>query len=75
MRKSPSRAVREVSAADGRRGKVMRTSVPAAIAALVLALPVVLIEESPSLAAATVFVETNPSTVPARRPDRNPREL
>ncbi|MET8148245.1 hypothetical protein ACIBSW_31055 [Actinoplanes sp. NPDC049668] len=42
----------------------MRTSVPAAIAALVLALPVVLIGESPALAA-SVFVETNPSTVPA----------
>jgi hypothetical protein len=42
----------------------MRTSVPAAIAALALSLPVVLIEQSPALAA-SVFVETNPSTVPS----------
>ena len=42
----------------------MRTSVPAAIAALVLSLPVVLTEQSPALAA-SVFVETNPSTVPS----------
>ncbi|MEU7906623.1 hypothetical protein [Actinoplanes sp. NPDC049118] len=42
----------------------MRTSVPAALAALALALPVVLMEESPALAA-SVFVETNPSTVPS----------
>src|SRR3954449_12324604 len=42
----------------------MRTSVPAAIAALALAMPVVLMEESPAQAA-SVFVETNPSTVPS----------
>jgi hypothetical protein len=40
----------------------MRTPVPAALAALALALPVVLIDRSPARAAA-VFVETNPSTV------------
>src|SRR3954447_18098784 len=42
----------------------MRMSVPAALAALVLGLPV-LLTESPAGAGATIFVETNPSTVPA----------
>jgi hypothetical protein len=43
----------------------MRTPVPIALAAaLALALPAVLIDESPARAA-SVFVETNPSTVPA----------
>ncbi|MFI7599033.1 hypothetical protein [Actinoplanes sp. NPDC049681] len=42
----------------------MRPSVPAACAALALALPVVLLPDSPARAAA-VFVETNPSTVRA----------
>ncbi|AGZ39778.1 hypothetical protein [Actinoplanes friuliensis] len=42
----------------------MRTSVPAALAAIALAMPVVLLESSPALAA-DVFVETNPSTVRA----------
>ncbi|NMO55632.1 hypothetical protein HH310_31165 [Actinoplanes sp. TBRC 11911] len=41
----------------------MRMSVPAALAALILGLPV-LFTETPAYAAA-VFVETNPSTVPA----------
>jgi hypothetical protein len=41
----------------------MRTSVPAALAALVLGLPV-LIDAAPA-AAAAVFLEINPSTVPA----------
>jgi hypothetical protein len=42
----------------------MRTSVPAALATLALALPIVLFDESAAHAAA-VFVEINPSTVPA----------
>jgi hypothetical protein len=42
----------------------MRTPVPAALAALALAVPAVLLEETPARAAA-VFVETNPSTVRA----------
>jgi hypothetical protein len=42
----------------------MRTPVPAALAALALTLPVVLIDRSPAHAAA-IFVETNPSTVRA----------
>jgi hypothetical protein len=42
----------------------MRTPVPAALAALVLAVPIGLAEVSPARAAA-VFVETNPSTVRA----------
>ncbi|MFI7541415.1 hypothetical protein [Actinoplanes sp. NPDC049599] len=42
----------------------MRTPVPAALAALVLAVPVVLADDSPARAA-SVFVETNPSTVRA----------
>jgi len=42
----------------------MRTPVPAAFAALMLALPVVLLDGSPARAAG-VFVETNPSTVRA----------
>ncbi|GAA2570444.1 hypothetical protein GCM10010435_50810 [Winogradskya consettensis] len=42
----------------------MRTSVPAALAALVLALPIVLLTDSPAGAAA-VFVEVNPDTVRA----------
>ncbi|MFI5936953.1 hypothetical protein [Actinoplanes sp. NPDC051494] len=42
----------------------MRTSVPAALAALILALPTVLLSSSPARAAA-VFVELNPSTVRA----------
>ena len=42
----------------------MRTSVPAAAAALALAVPVVFLGPAPAQAAA-VFVETNPSTVPA----------
>ena len=42
----------------------MRTPVPAALAALLLALPLVLFDGYPARAAA-VFVETNPSTVRA----------
>jgi hypothetical protein len=42
----------------------MRTPVPVALAALALAMPVVLIDDS-SARAAGVFVETNPSTVRA----------
>jgi hypothetical protein len=42
----------------------MRTSVPAAATALALALPVLFIGATPAQAAA-IFVETNPSTVPA----------
>ena len=42
----------------------MRRPVPAALAALALAVPVVLIDDAPARAAA-VFVETNPSTVRA----------
>ena len=42
----------------------MRTPVPAALAALALALPMVLIDDIPAHAAG-VFVETNPSTVRA----------
>ncbi len=42
----------------------MRTSVPAALTALALAVPVVLIDDSPARAAG-VFVEVNPSTVRA----------
>jgi hypothetical protein len=42
----------------------MRTPVPAALAALTLALPVVLVHQSPARAEG-VFVETNPSTVRA----------
>jgi hypothetical protein len=41
-----------------------RPTVPAAVAALALAFPVVLLGSSPAHAAA-VFVESNPSTVPA----------
>ncbi len=42
----------------------MRTSVPAAATALALALPVLFTGATPARAAA-IFVETNPSTVPA----------
>jgi hypothetical protein len=42
----------------------MRTSVPAAVAALALAVPVVLLDGSPAGAAA-IYLEANPSTVPA----------
>ena len=42
----------------------MRTSAPAALAALLLGVPVLLCDAAPARAAA-VFVETNPSTVPA----------
>jgi hypothetical protein len=42
----------------------MRLSVPAALAALVLGLPILFLDPSTAHAAA-VFVETNPSTVPA----------
>jgi len=42
----------------------MRTSIPAALAALALTLPVIFLDDSPARAAG-VFVETNPSTVPA----------
>lgn len=42
----------------------MRTSVPAVLGALALGLPVLFLEPAPARAAA-VFVETNPSTVPA----------
>jgi hypothetical protein len=44
-------------------GVSMRISVPAALAALILGVPVVL-ADTPAYAAA-IFVETNPSTVPA----------
>jgi hypothetical protein len=43
----------------------MRLSVPAALAALVLGLPVLFAEAPAAQAAASVFLETNPSTVPA----------
>lgn len=43
----------------------MRLSVPAALAALVLGLPVLFAEAPAARAAATIFLETNPSTVPA----------
>src|SRR5689334_12835464 len=46
------------------KGAPMRRSVPAALAAGALASPVLLIGAAPAHAAA-VFVETNPSTVPA----------
>jgi len=42
----------------------MRLSVPAALAALVLGLPVLFVD-APAAQAAAVFLETNPSTVPA----------
>ena len=42
----------------------MRLSVPAALAALVLGLPVLFVD-APAARAAAVFLETNPSTVPA----------
>src|SRR3954463_10534506 len=42
----------------------MRLSVPAALAALVLGLPILFLDTSTAHAAA-IFVETNPSTVPA----------
>lgn len=42
----------------------MRTSVPAVLAAVVLGLPVLFLNPSAAQAAA-IFVETNPSTVPA----------
>jgi hypothetical protein len=42
----------------------MRSSVPAALAALVLGLPVLFVD-APAARAAAVFLETNPSTVPA----------
>lgn len=41
----------------------MRTRIPAAVAALVIGLPVLLVDAAPARAAA-VFVELNPSTVP-----------
>jgi hypothetical protein len=45
----------------------MRTSVPAALAALVLGLsvPVLVVAAPAAQAAASIFLETNPSTVPA----------
>jgi hypothetical protein len=43
----------------------MRTSVPAALAALVLGLPVPFLQAPAAQAAATVYLEINPSTVPA----------
>jgi hypothetical protein len=42
----------------------MRMSVPAALAALVLGLPVLFVD-APAAGAASVFLEINPSTVPA----------
>jgi hypothetical protein len=42
----------------------MRLSVPAALAALVLGLPVLFAEAPAAHAAASIFLETNPSTVP-----------
>jgi hypothetical protein len=41
----------------------MRLSVPAALAALALALPVLVVESSAAQAASSIFLETNPSTV------------
>jgi hypothetical protein len=43
----------------------MRLSVPAALAALALGLPVLFADAPAARAAAAIFVETNPSTVPA----------
>jgi hypothetical protein len=43
----------------------MRLSVPAALAALLLGLPVLFTEAPAAHAAASVFLEVNPSTVPA----------
>jgi len=43
----------------------MRLSVPAALAALALGLPALFADAPAALAAATVYVEINPSTVPA----------
>ena len=43
----------------------MRLPVPAAVAALVLGLPVLFAAAPAAQAAASIFVETNPSTVPA----------
>jgi hypothetical protein len=43
----------------------MRTSVPAALAALAMGLSVLFIEAPAAQAAASIFLETNPSTVPA----------
>ena len=43
----------------------MRLSVPAAVAALVLGLPVLFAAPPAAQAAASIFVEANPSTVPA----------
>jgi hypothetical protein len=42
----------------------MRTSVPAAVVALALGLPVLVLDAAPAQAA-SIFVETNPSTAPA----------
>jgi hypothetical protein len=42
----------------------MRLSVPAALAALVLGLPVLFVQSSAAQAATTIFVEVNPSTAP-----------
>jgi hypothetical protein len=43
----------------------MRTSVPAALAALTMGLSVLFVQVPAAHAAASIFVETNPSTVPA----------
>lgn len=43
----------------------MRTSVPAALAALAMGLSVPFVQAPAAHAAATIFLETNPSTVPA----------
>ena len=43
----------------------MRLSVPAALAALVLGVPVLFLQAVPAQAAASVYLEINPSTVPA----------
>src|SRR4029450_1110352 len=60
VRKSPSRAVRGLHARSAGGGS-MRTSVPAALAAFVLSLPVLLLGAAPAQAA-SIFLEVTPST-------------
>jgi hypothetical protein len=65
MRKSPTRAVRAFVARERQEGESMRMSVRAALAALALCLPVLFAGAPTAYAAAAIFLETNPSTVPA----------